>query len=462
MTVRWSNWLGNQSALPLAIVAPRNVAGVVDAVQAAVRKGQRLRVLSGGYCWSPLVPVDGVLLSMEHLNQIGPIDTARHQLTVQPGASLREVVLAAAAAGLSVQSPAMFLGLTIGGLIATGSHGTGRNASTLGDSVVAFELVAPDGQVIRHNEPGSALWRAAMTNLGALGVLTSVTLQCELLYNVLEEHRKVHFLETASLIPTLLRSHEFVSVFWSPAGSIANFKLGNRSDLPAAKLKGRIHPTLRDRSTVVTGRLLPRLAEKVPALTELMAVAMSEGIGTGTQVVREPDFSHYQQIYPPCISSEFAIPIEHAADAWAWVVQRLMQYWRSGIRPVNLVVHARFGCASRTLLASCAGRATCHLEVLCLEANPHRDLFAHDFDEKMRNDFEGRPHWGKDIANPWRAAQTHGANMEAFLEIRQQFDPRQSFLNAYLRDDIFGLGRRVARRGPAMGALDQWHPLFNI
>lgn len=445
MTQQWTNWLGNQTAKPDSIEAPADVAAVVDTIGAAVRKRQRIRVLSGGYCWSPLVPVDGLLLSMANLKQIRHIDKERCQLTVEPGASLRDVVLAAAEHGLSVKSPAMFLGLTIGGLIATGSHGTGRHSSTLGDSVVAFELVKPDGTVIRDTQPGSDLWRAAMTNLGALGVLTSVTLQCEPLYNILEVHQSVPYLETASLIPATLRDYEFVSVFWSPAGPHANFKLGNRTERAAVKLKGRIHPTLKDHTSIITGRLLPRLAEKVPYMTQVMAAAMTEGIGTGTQVVSEPDFSHYQQIYPPCISSEFAIPVEQAADAWAWVVQRLMQYWRSGIRPVNLVVHARFSSASNALIASAAGRQTCHLEVLCMDSNPHRDLFAQEFDEHMRTACAGRPHWGKDIANPWRAAHTHGANMEQFLEMRHQIDPAQTFLNPYLRDDIFGLGRRVVR-----------------
>jgi FAD/FMN-containing dehydrogenase len=445
MATPWVNWLGNQQAMPEAIVAPRDVAGVVDVVQQVAARRQRLRVLAGGYSWSPLVPVDGTLLSMANLKQIRHIDTERCQVTVEPGAPLFDVVVAAAARGLSLKSPAMFLGLTIGGLIATGSHGTGRHASTLGDSVIAFELVKPDGSVLHVTEPGSELWRAVMTNLGALGVLTSVTLQCEPLYNVLEMHQKVPYQDTASLIPAMVRDHEFVSVFWSPAGSIANFKLGNRTTRPAVQLKGRLYPTWHDRSGAITGRYLPRLAEKVPRLAEAMAAAISAGIGTGSQVVREPDFSHYQQIYPPVISSEFAIPVEHAAEAWAWIVQRLMQYWRSGIRPVDLVVHARFGSASQALLASASGRATCHLEVLCLDGNPHRELFATDFDQKMRRDFAGRPHWGKDIANPWRAAQTWSHNVEQFLEIRHQLDPQQTFLNPFLRDQVFSLGRRLVR-----------------
>jgi FAD/FMN-containing dehydrogenase len=445
MAYHWQNWLGNHSARPERLETPEDVAGVVRCVELAKAQGLGVRVVSGGYCWSPLVPCDGMILSMAKLRRVRQVDKTRHQITIETGAPLRDLVLTAAEHGLSVQSPAMFMGLTVGGLIATGSHGSGRNVATLGDSVVGYELVTPSGEVITAQDVGSDRWRAVITNLGALGVVTAVTLQCEPLYNVLEMHEIVHFMEAAHCIPDMLKKYEFVSIFWSPAGSIANFKVGNRTDLPAKPTRGRMFPTWQDKSIKLTGRYLPRLVERVPMLTELMAAQISENIGTGSQVVSEPDFSHYQQIYPPVISSEFAVPQELAPEAWGWIVSRLMQYWQSGIRPVNMVVHARFGKPSDAWIASSSGRTTCHLEVLCLDGNRHRDLFATELDETMRGTFRGRPHWGKDMAKPSMAAATHGKNMDAFLEIRHQLDPKQLFVNPFLRDEVFGLGRRVVR-----------------
>lgn len=444
----WSNWLGNQQATPRRIEEAFDTADVVRIVEQAAARRERLRVVSGGYCWSPLVPVDGTLLSIRHLNRVRSIDVDKRTLTVETGAPLREAVLAAAAQGLSLQSPAMFLGLTVGGLIATGSHGTGRHAATLGDAVVGFELVKPDGSVLQVDRPGGDLWRAIVTNLGVLGVVTAVTLQCEPLYNVLESHQTVPYMDVAPLLPKMLRDHEFVSVFWSPAGTIANFKLGNRTPQAATPTTGRIHPTLRDRSIRWVGPILPRLADRSAVFAEFMAQQITQNIGTGTQVVSEPDFSHYQQIYPPVISSEFAIPIELAPQAWSWVVERLMQYWKSGLRPVNMVVHARFGRASEALIASSSGRASCHIEVLSNDGNRHRGLFETEFDEAMRARFSGRPHWGKHLERPWLAAATHGAAMDAFLDIRHQLDPRQLFVNPFLRDEVFGLGRRTVRSVP--------------
>ena len=195
---------------------------------------------------------------------------------------LRDLVDVAARNGMSVKSPAMFLGLSVGGLIATGSHGTGRNSATFGDAVVAFELVTADGTVLQVDSPGSDLWRAVITNLGALGVLTAVTLQCEPLYNVHEAHISVHISEVAAMLPKMLADYEFVSLFWYPSSSWALYKVGNRSTLPAIDVKGRLSPSLADHAGGWLGRFLPAIASAAPFLSEIVGSRLNAGLGTGT------------------------------------------------------------------------------------------------------------------------------------------------------------------------------------
>jgi FAD/FMN-containing dehydrogenase len=443
----WTNWLGNHRARPIDVASPSTVDEVVAAVTTARARHRRIRVLGAGYAWSPLIPTEGRLISTMGMSAVRKVDHERRQITVEAGALLEDVVRVAARNGMSVKSPSMFLGLSVGGLIATGSHGTGRHAATFGDAVIAFEMVTADGNVITVTSPGSDLWRAAITNLGTLGVLTAVTLQCEPLYNVLETHIRVHISETAALLPKMLADFEFISLFWYPSSKWALFKLGNRTALPAAEIKGRLDPSAPERAVGWFGRFVPTIARSAPFLKEVVATVLNAGVGVGTQVVSEPYFSHYQQIYPRVISAEFAIPQELGPDAWTWLYLRLMQYAKAGVSPVNLVAHARFGCASQAFLASSADRATCHLEVLCFKGNRQRELFQGEFHQKMYDAFEGRSHWGKEIANHWHAARRYGDNLERFLDVRHELDPEQRFLNPFLRDEVFGLGRRtVARR----------------
>jgi len=437
----WTNWLGNESASTTELHEPLTTAQVVECVERANYRNQRVRVLGSGHAWSPLVPVEGILLSTKRMRAIRSIDAAQRQLTVEAGATIRDVVAAAGAYGLTVNSPSMFLGLSVGGVIATGSHGTGRNSATFGDEVVGFELVTPDGSVVQVSEPGSDRWRAMLCNLGTLGVLTAVTLQCHPMFNVHEVHQRVDRGEAAAVIPTMLAEHEFVELFWVPPAAYVKFKLGNRTDKPPSPVRGRIHPTLGDRLMAATGPVLPYVAS-VPGLVTPLANLVYDRIGTGTRIVTAPDFNHYNQAYPLCISSEFAIPLEHAPAAWRWLDTRLGRYADAGVRPVTLMVHARFCRASQGFIAPSSGRATCHLEVLSFKGNRHRHLFAEDFETKMRTEFEGRPHWGKELYNPAAAAKGYGANLDAFLEVRHELDPTQRFINPFLRDQVFGLARR--------------------
>lgn len=461
----WRNWLGNVSSTPRARCAPASTAEVAACLERAARRNERVRAVGAGYAWSPLVPVDGTLLSMERMRAIRHVDPGRRRITVEAGATVREVVDVAARHGMSVSSPSMFMGLSVGGLIATGSHGTGRHAATFGDAAADFEMVLPDGSVRTVTDPGSPLWRAALCNLGALGVVTAVTLQCQPAFNVHEVHAKVDIEEVAAQIPAMLAENEFVELFWVAPSRKAKFKLGNRTSRPAEAVAGRRHPTAADRVRAGFGPALPHLAKLGPFVDPL-AHMVYDSIGTGVRVVSGPDFAHYNQAYPRCISSEFGIPVERAPEAWRWLQGRLRRYGDAGVRPVSLVVHARFCRASRALIAPSSGRDTCHLEVLSFKGNEHRHLFGEDFDVAMRGRFCGRPHWGKEIHNPAAATENYGDELAAFLELRHELDPRQRFLNAFLRDDVFGLARRpkpAARRArvseaPAAGAAPSLRP----
>lgn len=451
MTTTWRNWLGNQRGTPHEIVSPTRVDDVVRCVERARERRQRVRVVGAGFAWSPLVPVDGVLLSTRAMRRVREVDTARQRITVETGATVRDVVEAAARSGMCVRSPSMFLGLSVGGLIATGSHGTGRDVATFGDSVVGFELVKPSGEVLQVTAPGSDLWRAVITNLGALGVVTAVTLQCEPMFNIMERHQRVPLEASGALIPGLVAEHDFVELFWVPSTAEALFKLGDRTSCPPDAVTGRMNPSWIDRVTAVFAPSADRVV-RIPPLSKPMVNFFSARIGSGSVVVPAPQFCHYNQAYPMVISSEFAIPVERAPDAWTWMHRRLMKYWASGLRPVNLVAHARFCRGSDGFLAPSAGRASCHLEVLSFDGNPDRALFDEDFDHQMRASFGGRPHWGKHLHDPSRAAEGYGDNLEAFLAVRRELDPEQRFLNAFLRDEVFGLGRRVAPARRAVAA----------
>jgi FAD/FMN-containing dehydrogenase len=72
------------------------------------------------------------MVLMDKLNKVVSVDPAKSQLKVQAGMDMRGLLDAATAAKMSVPLIALpdYLGLSVGGVIATGATGTGQGTGT--------------------------------------------------------------------------------------------------------------------------------------------------------------------------------------------------------------------------------------------------------------------------------------------------------------------------------------------
>src|SRR5919201_55377 len=137
----WRNWAGDQHCAPSVQVQAGSRQEVVDAVQRAAREGRSIRGVGAG-------------ITIHALNR-----------------RLAELDLALANLGdVDRQS--------IAGAIATATHGTGRRLSNISSQVEALELVTGDGSVVEVDGSDPEMLRAARVGLGALGIVTAVTLRC--------------------------------------------------------------------------------------------------------------------------------------------------------------------------------------------------------------------------------------------------------------------------------------------
>ncbi|KAH0861064.1 hypothetical protein HID58_089325 [Brassica napus] len=131
---------------------------------------------------------DAMLISTSKYNSVIEIEPERLTIKADSGVSLRELIDKVEAAGFSIRMSPYWEGVSIGGLISTGSHGSswsGRGGS-VHDHVVGINLVVPAtssegyAKVVSIEEGrDDELLNAVKVSLGVLGVISKVKLSIE-------------------------------------------------------------------------------------------------------------------------------------------------------------------------------------------------------------------------------------------------------------------------------------------
>jgi FAD-dependent oxidoreductase len=125
---------------------------------------------------------NGLLISTNYLNRTLEIDVQSMKMSVESGVTLRQLINEAAKAGLALPYSPYWWGLTVGGLLSTGAHGSTLwgKGSAIHDYVVALTIISPGGpedgyaKVRSLDESNSTEFNAAKVSLGVLGVISKV------------------------------------------------------------------------------------------------------------------------------------------------------------------------------------------------------------------------------------------------------------------------------------------------
>ncbi|RMI27638.1 D-arabinono-1,4-lactone oxidase [Nocardia stercoris] len=427
----WRNWAGNQECRPAVTASPATRSDVALEVTRAAAAGQVVRVAGASHSFTDAVATDGALLSLHKCNRVLEIDPATHRIRVEAGITLRELNRVMAENGLAFPNLGDIEAQSIAGATATGTHGTGVRLQNLSAALVSIELVTADGSTIEVNADQDAdIWRAARVSIGALGVVTAVTVQAVPAFTLEAVDRPMAIEDILGDLDELLTANDHFQLFTFAHSPLAMTSARNRVDRPAQPMS-RARAWVEDelvqnhllRAVSELGRRAPRTNAPLQRIGSRMAgyshrVDRSDRIFTTTFRV-------------PFVEMEYAIPREHTAAA----VREIRELARRPEFNVTFPIEVRWVAPDDAYLSPAGGRDTCYIAIHQYHKEPYEPYFRAA--EAIFDSFAGRPHWGKMHFQTPETLRPRYPAWDDFAAVRNRLDPERRFANAYI-DRVLG------------------------
>ncbi|KAH9503332.1 hypothetical protein Btru_072758, partial [Bulinus truncatus] len=215
---KFTNWATTYSCLPELYFEPETLDEIRKILALAQEKGKKVKVVGFGHSPSDIACTTDYMISLQRFNQVLKVDKEKLQVTVQAGCfvkTLNEEILPQHDMSLSVQGAVS--DLTVAGVISTGTHGSGENYGIISSYVVGLELVKASGEIITVNEEvNSELLPIVALSLGSLGVITSVTLQCERAFRLHCKQVPNTLQNVVENLDVYVSSSDHFKFFWYP------------------------------------------------------------------------------------------------------------------------------------------------------------------------------------------------------------------------------------------------------
>lgn len=454
-TEQRTNWAGNLRYAASRLHRPESI----EELQAIVARSRRVKVVGSRHSFSDIADTTGEHVSLEKLNRILALDPDARLVQVQGGITYGELARHLDRHGFALHNLASLPHITVAGAIATATHGSGDALGNLATAVVAIELVTDDGSRVtfsRREHP--AEFAGVVVNLGALGVVASLTLAVEPSYQVAQ-----YVMEE---LPAADVEEHFAAVMGS-AYSVSLFtdwraeryhQLWSKLRLDPAPTRARREPTTaeivgahpsadadRDAPVVplTVNRVFPPpfptatgrgIDDARPALQHVHPLPGQPVINCTPQLgVPGPwheRLPHFRLEYTPSsgleLQSEYFVRREHAAPAL-----RELFRMRAAIARVVQVSEVRTIAADDLWLSPCY-RQACAAIHFTWRADGPGVLKLLPRIEAALEPFEARPHWGKLFTISPERLHALYPRLPNFQQLRSRLDPTGKFRNRFL------------------------------
>jgi xylitol oxidase len=413
------NWAGNLTYGTEKL----DEANSISEVQQLVKKYPKVKVLGTRHCFNTIADTTDHFVTLVGMKDDVFIDEEAKTVTVNSGIKYGQISPYLHEKGFALHNLASLPHISIAGACATATHGSGEKSGNLSTAVAGFEMVTAAGDLVKlsRNKDGEK-FKAAVVHLGALGVVTKMTLDIQPTFLM-----KQYVYENLPLAQ--LREH--FDEIEASGYSVSLFTNWQSENITEVWIKRRADDTREAEKEWFGAKLATKNLHPIP---ELSAENCTGQMGiSGPWYERMP---HFKMGFTPSsgveLQSEYYVPRQHAVEA-ILAISKL----GSQIGPHLFTSEVRTIAADDLWMSPCYKQDSVTIHFTWKQDWPAVSKLLPVIEKELAP-FHAKPHWGKlfTIA-PAQLARLF-PKLEDFKKVATEYDPKGKFRNAFLNMNIFG------------------------
>jgi xylitol oxidase len=413
------NWAGNYRYGTDTV----SQAGSTPQAQALVKQHPRLKVLGTRHCFNGIADSTEHLISLQTMDQVVALDPTARTVTVEAGVRYGQLGPYLHERGFALHNLASLPHISVAGACATATHGSGVKNGNLATAVSGMELITAGGEArtVSRDRDGRA-FPGAVVHLGALGVVTRVTLDIQPTFLMRQEvYENLPMAQLKDHFDTIMSSGYSVSLF-------TDWQRGRVNEVWVKSL-------IREGAAADPPREFygaTRATKDLHPIAELPAENCTEQRGVpGPWYERLP---HFRMGFTPSsgkeLQAEYFVPLHNGVEA-ILAIERL----RDRVAPHLQISELRTVAADDLWMSPCYRQSSLAIHfTLKPDWDSVRKLLP--VIETELAPFRPRPHWGKLFTLAPAVLQSRYEKLPEFKALVQEHDPRGQFRNEFLATNL--------------------------
>ncbi len=414
-----TNWSGNYTYKAIRVDLPKTV----EEVRQIVKRSSKFKALGSRHSFNNIADTSGDQISLKLLDQI-ELDRKSRTVTVGGGVTYSQLGPHLEAQGYALHNLASLPQITVAGACATATHGSGNKNGNLATAASAMEIVNGNGEIISlSRRKDGERFRAAVVGLGALGVVTKITLDVQPTYQV----RQVVYQD----LPVAQLERHLDEIFAS-GYSVSLFTDWQNHRISQVWIKRRVDRDNSDFPAEFFGA--KRATRKLHPIEGHSAESCTEQMGIpGPWYDRLP---HFRINFTPSsgheLQTEYLIPRDKGYEA-ILAVEKL----RNRITPHLFISELRTIDADDLWMSTAYQRPSMAIHFTWKPEWPAVKELLPQIEEQLEP-FDARPHWAKLFTIAPSRIDSLYRKLPEYKELVKQYDPQNKFRNSYLSAHLYG------------------------